>query len=114
MIFNNLKAYDFELSTGTGIGTLETEELTGYIESIAFETEQEVELLVETPSMMGTPILELSTPSRYFCPRTPSHDYEGNRFNYGAQKIALLGPLLIRVKGGAGKVARLRIILTEE
>ena len=113
MIFNNLKAYDFELSTGTGIGELETEELKGYIESIAFESEQEVDLLIETPGMLGTPILNLKTPSRYFTPRISPTDSEGSRFNYGSQKIAILGSLIIRIKGSVGKMARLRVILTE-
>ena len=107
-----IEEYVYDLSTGTGEGVLETEELNGYIESIAFETEQEVELLVETEGMMGEPILNLRTANRYFTPRISPTDSEGNRFNYGAQKIAVKGKLLIGIKGSAGKQAKLRLLIT--
>ena len=109
----SLKEVTLKLSTGTGEGVLETDDLNGYIESIAFDTEQEVDLLVETDSMLGEPILNLRTSTRYFTPRISPTDSEGNRFNYGAQKIALLGPLRIRIKGMAGKQAVMRILLSD-
>ena len=109
----SLKEVMLNLSTGTGEGVLETEDLNGYIESIAFDTEQEVELLVETTGMLGEPILNLRTASRYFTPRISPTDSEGNRFNYGAQKIALLGPLRVSIKGSPGKQAVMRILLSD-
>lgn len=109
----SLREVILNLSTGTGEGVLETEELNGYIESIAFDTEQEVDLLVENKEMLGEPILNLRTATRYFTPRISPTDSEGNRFNYGAQKIAILGPLIIRIKGSAGKKAIMRIIMSD-
>lgn len=113
LVTTSLKRIDLKLSTGTGEGTLETEDITGYIESIAFDTPSEARLLVETPGMLGTPILDLLTNTRYFTPRISPNDAAGDRFNFGAQKIAIDGPLIITVKGVPGTTSRMSILISD-
>jgi len=108
-----LKMLELDMSTGTGEATYETEEINGYLEAICFETENELALVIDSVNMPGLRILDLRTRWRYFTPRISPNDSEGNRFNFGAQRIALLGPLRINISGAVGKEAKIKILYSE-
>lgn len=113
-IERRIKSFEFNVEMGTETLIFQTPPLNGFIERIGIGTLEQVGVKVSLDEDGRLIVLKkLVTPAGDVSHvRQIIQDPHGDMFNYGNAKIAIDGPLFIKVKGRAPNQIKLRVVLS--